>query len=249
MTELANHNALTSTQGFGKTSFGSVLDTLAVEPSVQERFIALYAAAAGTARSSFWSDLAKNPAFTAAQVADLRFGVMIGRLTRGYLPLITELAAQRSAGQISGVPDLARLTAADWARLLQQGQNGQPIGVPTFIDAPTPQLAVQTYATMLERFFTRAYPTTAFAARAAADSGGPFAAAGATASFLDANPQFDLRYTNIDAYAATTEISADIRPTLLAAQRLVKVNSNYSVMSALDGRRDSVRPAGLLDGP
>ena len=233
LTELASHNALTSTQGFGKTSFGSVLDTLAVEPSVQERFIALYTAAAGTARSSFWSDLAMNPAFTTAQVADLRFGVIVGRLTRGYLPLITELAAQRSAGQISGVPDLARLTAADWARLLQQGQNGQLIGAPTFIDAPTPQLAVQTYATMLERFFTRAYPTTAFAARAAADSGGPFTAAGATASFLDANPKFDLRYTNIDAYAATTEISADIRPTLLAAQRLVKVNSTYSVMSAL----------------
>jgi hypothetical protein len=31
-------------------------------------------------------------------VADLRFGVIVERLTRGYLPpLITELAAQRSA--------------------------------------------------------------------------------------------------------------------------------------------------------
>jgi hypothetical protein len=30
-------------------------------------------------------------------VADLRSGVIVERLTRGYLPMITELAAQRSA--------------------------------------------------------------------------------------------------------------------------------------------------------
>jgi hypothetical protein len=231
---LANQSALTSTQGFGKTSFASVLGAVAVEPEVQERFIALYTAAVGSARRTFWKDLQERSSFTEAQVSDLRFGTLTGRLTRGYVPLIEELAAQRGSGQIKGAPDLARLTAADWTALLEkQTPAGTPVGVPPFIDAPTPALARETYATMLERFFTRTYPTTAFSARIAADAQTPFAAAAPTAAFLDANSAFDLRYTNIDAFAAKTTISSDVLPTLLAAQRLIKVNSDYSVMSAL----------------
>ncbi len=231
---LANHAALTSNQGFGKTSFASVLGALAVEPDVQERFIALYTAAVGPARRTFWSDLQKNSSFTEVQVSDLRFGILTGRLTRGYLPLIEELAAQRSSGEIKGARDLARLSSADWTALLEkQTAGGTPIGVPPFIDTQTPELARETYASMLERFFTRAYPTTAFSARVVADEQTPFAAAAPTAAFLEANTAFDLRYTNIDAFATKTTIPPEVLPTLLTAQRLIKVNSDYTVMSAL----------------
>jgi hypothetical protein len=230
----SSHAALNSTQGFGKSSFASVLGALSVETDVQERFTKLYAAATGSARASFWSDLGKEGSFTEPQVSTLRFGVLTGRLTRGFVPLIEELAAQRSSGQIESARDLARLTAAEWMALLEKPQaSGSPIGVPSFIDAQTPQLAHETYASMLERFFTRTYPTTAFAARVAADEKTPFVAASATAEFLDANPSFDLRYTNIDAYAGTATLAPEVRTTLLAAQRLTKVNPDYTVMSAL----------------
>ncbi len=231
---LASHAALNSTQGLGKTSFAGVLGALSVEPEVQERFVKLYSNATGTARASFWSDLAKQGSFTEEQVSTLRFGVLTGRLTRGYVPLIEELATQRGTGQIQTARDLARFTSAEWMALLEKPQaGGQPIGVPSFIDAATPQLARETYAAMLERFFTRTYPTTAFSARILSDAKTPFTAASATTQFLDANPTFDLRYTNIDAFATKTTISADVRSTLLSAQRLIKVNSNYAVMSAL----------------
>jgi Tc toxin complex TcA C-terminal TcB-binding domain/Neuraminidase-like domain/FHA domain/Putative peptidoglycan binding domain len=231
---LATNAALHSVQGFGKTSFASVLDAVSVTADVQRRFIELYTAAVGSARLTFWRDLAANSGLSAQDVSTLRFGVLTGRLTRGYLPLINELAAQRSSGRITSASDLARLTTADWLTLLRAQQpGGAPIGVPSFIDANTPELAEQTYAAMLERFFTRAYPTTAFSARVAADASTPFAQAAPTAAFLDANPSFDLRYTNIDAFAATTAIPEAVRPTLLAAQRLIKVNSDYTVMSAL----------------
>ena len=229
---LARSAALASTEGLGKTSLASVLDAVSITADVQQRFIALYTSAVGSARLKFWDELAKNSQFTTEQVATLRFGVLIGRLTRGYVPLISELAAERSSGKIRTASDLARLTVADWLSLLQKEQaDGTPIGVPSFIDASTPALAEQTYATMLERFFTRTYPTTAFSARIAADAGSPFAQA--AAAFLDANPSFDLRSTNIDAFAVKTEVPADLRETLLAAQRLVKVNSDYTVMRAL----------------
>ncbi len=231
---LANDAALTSTQGFGKTSFASVLDAVSVASDVQQQFVALYTTAAGDARRTFWRDLENNPAFSQTQVADLRFGVLTGRLTRGYVPLIEELATQRSAGKIAGARDLARLTAAEWSGLLEKQQaSGEPIGVPSFIVAATPALARETYAAMLERFFTRAYPTTAFSARIAADGRTPFAAAAPTAAFLDANPSFDLRYTNVDQFASKTAIAPEVRATLLTAQRLVKLNSDYTVMSAL----------------
>ncbi len=231
---MANHAALTSTQGFGKTSFASVLGALSVQPEVQERFVTLYAAVVGPARRTFWSDLAKNEAFTPEQVSTLRFGVLTGRLTRGYMPLIEELAAQRSAGTIESARDLARLTAAEWGALLEKpNAGGATIGVPPFIEAASPALARETYATMLERFFTRTYPTTAFSARLAADREAPFTAAAATAQFLDANASFDLRFTNIDEFAGKTAIAPEVRTTLLTAQRLVKVNADYTVMSAL----------------
>lgn len=230
----ATRAALDSTAGLGKSSFAEVLGAAAVQPDVQERFIKAYTAATGSARASFWSDLAKDESFTEAQVATLRFGVLTGRLTRGYVPLIEALAAQRSAGQLENTRELARLESADWIALLEKPQaNGSPIGVPSFIDAQTPQLARETYAAMLERFFTRTYPTVAFSARVVTDTTTPFAAAPATARFLDANPDFDLRFTNIDAYAAKTTITPEVRTTLLAAQRLMKVSSDYTVMSAL----------------
>src|SRR6266566_4768867 len=193
---LADIAALNSVHGMGKTSIASVMNVLAVTTDIQHTFIQLYANVSTAGLRTFWSDLSKNPAFTSVQVADMHFGVTVGRLTRGHLPLITELASMRSAGKIKHVRDLARLTAADWAALLQTPMNGKPIGIPANITAATPELAVQTYATMLERDFTLAYPTVAFSARLASDKQSPFAAKQAVTTFLNANPQ----YVNAHAY-------------------------------------------------
>src|SRR6266487_539267 len=193
---LADIAALNSVHGMGKTSIASVMNVLAVTTDIQHTFIQLYANVSTAGLRTFWSDLSKNPAFTSMQVADMHFGVTVGRLTRGHLPLITELASMRSAGKIKHVRDLARLTAADWAALLQTPMNGKPIGIPANITAATPELAVQTYATMLERDFTLAYPTVAFSARLASDKQSPFAAKQAVTTFLDANPAFNLALTS-----------------------------------------------------
>lgn len=119
---LGRDAALNSTQSFGKTSFANVLDAVSVAAQTQQRFIRLYTAAVGPARLRFWHDLAGNSDFSADEVASLRFGVLVGRLTRGYLPLINELADQRNSGRISDASELARLTTTDWLHLLQRRQ-------------------------------------------------------------------------------------------------------------------------------
>ncbi|HET8844405.1 MAG TPA: peptidoglycan-binding protein, partial [Ktedonobacteraceae bacterium] len=230
---LANTAALNSIHGMGKTSLASVMNVFSIPSDVQNKFIQLYANVSGSEQRSFWSDLAKNPDFTAEQVADLHFGIIVGRITRGHLPLIVELAAMRASGTISQARDLARLTAAEWTTLLQTPVQGQSIGIPANITAATLELAHQTYAAMLERGFVLAYPTVAFSARLASDPTSPFAAGQPVAAFLDANAAFDLTLTNIDAYARTTPISTEVRSTLLTAQRLAKLDPGYATMCAL----------------
>jgi Tc toxin complex TcA C-terminal TcB-binding domain/Neuraminidase-like domain/Putative peptidoglycan binding domain len=219
-----------STQATLGSALGSVLDALSLGQSAKERFVRRYGAAVGPARATFWSDLAKDKSFTAAQVEDLRFGLTVAQLSSGHLPLIRELAAQRAAGKFTSAGDLARWTAADWVALLTRTPDGgKPIGTPPSPGAATPDA----YAAMLERSFTQAFPTTAFSARVAADPATPFGNAAATAAFLDANPGLDLRYTNIDAFTQNTDIEPGVRATLLAAQRLIKLTPNYGVMHAL----------------
>ncbi|HEY7419207.1 MAG TPA: peptidoglycan-binding protein, partial [Ktedonobacteraceae bacterium] len=162
---LATTAALHSVHGMGKTSIASVMNVLSLTPDTQNKFIRLYASVSSAKSRTFWSDLYKNADFTADQVADLHFGIIVGRITRGYLPLITELAAWWRAKKITHTRDLARLTAADWAALLRTSVDGKSIGIPTNITAASPEQALQVYAAMLERDFCLAYPTVAFSAR------------------------------------------------------------------------------------
>lgn len=232
--KLAADAALGSTKGFGKTPLSGLLDALTIDPTVQQTFASLYSDAVGAGRRTFWSDLAKHPDFTKETIADLRFGLIVGRMTGGHLPLVNELVAQRRGGAIVGARDLARLTAADWAAVLRKVPGGNTAaGVPAFIDGDTLAARRTTYAAMLERRFTRAYPTPAFSARVAADRRTAFENAAETARFLDANPSFDLRHANVDAVAQDVAVDPGVRTTLLTAQRLVKIHPSYSVMQTL----------------
>ncbi len=230
---LANTAALNSIHGMGKTSIATVMNALSVTSETQQHFIELYANTSSSDLRSFWSKLLKNPAFTKQQVGDLHFGIIVGRITRGHLPLLTELVAQRSSGKITHARDLARLTAADWLKLLQTTVDGKPIGAPANLTAATAAQAPQRYALMLENGFTLAYPTTAFSARLQKDTQSSFHAGQAVSNFLDTNLAFELPLTNIDAYAQKTPISADVRSTLLVAQRLAKLDPFYTTMNTL----------------
>jgi hypothetical protein len=237
--DLATTAALASSNGLGKAAIGSVLESCGVPADTQRAFIALYAAARGPMRT-FWLKLRKDDRFTKEQVATLRFALDIGRFSRGHLPLVRALASMRREGRIKGTRDLARFTAAGWKKLLMAEQPGsRPIGIPENFTAATHELAIDTYATLLERNFERAYPTAAFAARLSDDAASPFPAARDVAAFLEANPAFSLKRTNADTYlkdrpgAIPSSGDQAFRGSLRAAQRLAKLGQRYAVARVL----------------
>ncbi|HEY2714688.1 MAG TPA: neuraminidase-like domain-containing protein [Solirubrobacterales bacterium] len=232
---LAGDAALRSPDGFGKTPLAEIFAATGVKKKIQKGYVDRYLANPGGPTRAFWQKLSEDEKFGPEAVADLRFALVVGRMTRGHLPLIEELSSRRQSRQVSHPADLARLTAAEWRRLLDRERpDGGRIGAPAFIDAETPAQANQIFAGMLERFFTRAYPTAAFSARVATGDG-PFPAGAAVAELLDANPRIDLRRANLDHLTRDTEIEPEARESLLAAQRLVKLNPDYAVMSTLMG--------------
>lgn len=233
---LSTRAALASTVGLGKTTMGAILDAGGIPAAKQRAFVALYAEAGGPTRS-FWRTLRDNGEFTKEEVAAIRFTVNIGRFSRGHLPLVTSLVSMRRDGRIKGARDLARLTAADWKALVQEGPT--PIGVPANFTAATPELVVDTYANLLERNFERAYPTAAFAARLTEDAASPFPVPQQVAAFLDANPAFNLLRTNVDRYlkerpGVTPDADREaLRASLATGQRLLKMGRRYAVARVL----------------
>ncbi len=233
---LATTAALASTVGFGKTPIGAVLEAGGLPTDKQRAFIELYAAARRPTRA-FWNELRERKTFTKEEVLTIRFVVNVGRFARGHLPLVRALVSMRQDGRLRGARDLARFSASDWKKLLQEGST--PIGIPPNFTAATPELAVDTYANLLERNFERAYPTAAFAARLAEDAESPLAAPRQVAGFLDANPGFNLLRTNIDRYlkdrpaAAPEGYREALRTSLATGQRLLKMGRRYAVARAL----------------
>jgi peptidoglycan hydrolase-like protein with peptidoglycan-binding domain len=239
-TKLANAFILTIPLGTGKTAIGDILTSANVSRDVQQTFAPMLATA--KSRPALWKTLSTKKVFPSVTIATLKFATTIGTYTRGHLPLITALVAMRTANKIQTARDLAKLTTADWEGLLNQKQaNGQPIGVPANLANLNPATAVASYASMLETSFTRAFPTTAFCSRLAADATSTLRQAAAIGKFVDANPAFSLPRSNIDRYLTTNKDAiarlgvdvAAMRNDLLAAQRIVKVAPTYALAKPL----------------
>jgi len=238
LTGLGASAALREAHGMGKTPIATVLTAAGVAPEKQERFVAALIAA-DRPTSRFWRGLADNDSFTRDEVATIRFATDVGRATRGHVPLVEALLDLRRAGRVGGTRDLARLTAADWRNLVSSHRGGQPIGIPANLTAANEEQAVGAYAYLLERQFERMHPTAAFSARLAADPTSPLPGKDTVAWFLDNNPTFSLRRTNVDRYLVDNPGSvggsdrAVLRESLLVSQRMVKLTDRYAVTRPL----------------
>lgn len=230
--------ALAASAGMGKTPVRDVLTTAAKVPADKQRlFMERWSTASGPVRE-FWSELVDSKAFTKEEVADLQFAMTVGRFTRGHLPLVRAIADMRAEGEIADSRDLARLDAAAWRKLVEGADGRPPVGLPENFTARDDETAIEAYSRLLERSFERAYPTVAFSARLAADAESPFAAKETAVAFLDANPDFDVRRTNVDRYLRDNPEVLNVdgesaRETLLTSQRLLKLVPRYGSAKAL----------------
>ena len=230
---LATHAALNSTETLGKTSMAGVLGALSVgnggagtlHQALRERH--------GRRPGELLDRSRQRRVFSEPEVATLRFGVLTGRLTRGYLPLIEELAAQRNTGQIRGRA-ISRDSRArsGWrcskSRRPTASRSASHLHRPRRHRARARNLRDHARALLHPDLPDDRLLGAGHRGRRRLRRG-----CGATAEFLDANPALDLRYTNVDAYAAKTELAPEVARPYWSAQRLIKINSDYTVMSAL----------------
>jgi hypothetical protein len=221
----------------GKTPIGSLLNISVTDQNLQQQFISLFNA--NTAKmTTFWSNLGAQPGFTPAIAQDIRQTLLLGSRTLSHVPLVQKLKGLFTSGQLKYQSDLARWSVQNWVDLLNQQQEGNPIGVPPNIDGKDENEKINLYATILEKKFAVAYPTTAFSARLASDPKAPalLTQRQALTTFLDAQPKFRLGHTNVDQYLMTNKISntsPEMVSQLKMVHRIFKLTSSYTTATAL----------------
>lgn len=215
----------------GKTAFRDVLATALLAPAVTQ---ALEAYAAHGTTAEFWTQL-ETSGMAADARADLNFTLKTSVLVRNHLPLLRDVQQRRKAGELTKVSDLARLDAADWgARLRAVDPNAEHLTFTANLNFATIDQRIDHFAQMLAAQFERRYPTAAFAGRLPKHADALNLTAPAELStFLDGNPTFSLRRTNIDAYrkehAASDAVTADLKKV----QRIYRLTRRFDHAKAM----------------
>jgi len=216
-------------------SFGALLATVLPETAAREEFIRHYATYDGQNEEAFWQQLARQPAFRNGEAAAIRFTLQIEPLTFGHLPLVRLLLQEQAQGGLRSGRDLARLDEAAWRQRLATPIDGQPVGVPPSIPGANEEERQATFARSLTQLSEALFPTTAFAARVAADDSLPQAAD--LRAFFTTNPDFDLAATPLTLYVRErgSGVLAGVRDpeSIAATQRLFKLAPRYALVRPL----------------
>ena len=126
------------------------------------------------------------------EVASVRQILSIGAFVKNVLPLVTTLQQGFSSGTYKSLSDLARLSEADWLKLIQSiGAGAVPANIAG--EDPAATFARETYDRL-----TAAYPTAALSTRIA--SFVPQAQQTSLNIFFTNNPTLDLRRDNVEIY-------------------------------------------------
>ena len=177
-------------------------------------------------------------------------------ITRDHAPLVRALMGRMAHGEIGSLPDLARLSPAQWQAILTAaGPDGEPIGTPPNLDGETAGERAELYAAILDRELERRFPTPSFAAKLGRSERSPLATGAAVAEFLTAHPDLDLARTRVDTFLAERPEAlggiADpegVRRDLKTAQRLFKLAPTHGAVETLLGHGfDSARAIAAVD--
>ncbi len=195
--------------------------------------------ASGGAPQEFWTTLAQNPQFQAQKASLLESVFTLSQLTGEQMVLTDQLIKAQNIQTPADLPKLAANTAQDWLTVLQKNQIQTPTGVP----GDTGAAKLQNYAAQIERNFTNAFPTPAFAARIKSDGQSKIPNAPGIAEFLEADPDFDLLATRVGAYlqkqpsskGKSTAAPDDFANQLKKTQRVFKLTPNYASANILLG--------------
>ncbi|MFB4268328.1 neuraminidase-like domain-containing protein [Nonomuraea sp. GTA35] len=232
--------------GGGKGTIGQLLDSAGVRPDHRKTILATISAHSGSL-TELWKRLDEDESLPEATVKQVRLNVELGTLTRNHVPLVTNLAKQVTAGQLTKRA-LAQFSRQDWfAAFARPGPDGRPVGVPDNIDGDTPEEQRETYAAILDQQFERSYPTASLAAKARRAPSAAPQLSRRVADFLDEHPGLQLDRFRIDHFLAEErqrgdrsgdangdgEVDAGLLDELAAVQRVFKLKPTFAAANTL----------------
>ncbi|WP_406388643.1 neuraminidase-like domain-containing protein [Streptomyces sp. NBC_00211] len=164
--------------------------------------------------------------------ARLRLALELSQITDGHPELVGALLDRFDSGELAHPRELARLDG-HWEGLVAEAGGPPHAGPAAFSPAE--------YADELRSRVERTYPTAYVAHRLSVT---PDPAVAPAARFLNANPDFDLVSTPVDARSVPDE---EARPELAALQRVYRVAPRFDAVRALrdQGFDSSASIAGL----
>ncbi|MHA7291288.1 Tc toxin subunit A-related protein [Arthrobacter sp. MDT3-24] len=210
----------------GDGNLKTLLDNSAVEPAnystVTNAFLTHKSLGA-----DFFADLRAN---ALAGVDDFETVVHLGEITKNFAPAATQLKAiiDNNANPLANsARDFAKLGKDGWVNLLTAGA----IPVPPNTDGAGDAERIANYAAFLTVQAERLFPTVAFVAEVG--RGGPAGLnhVAEIQQFVDAQPDFDLRASHIDAYAVANNLALDdaIAGEVKVLQRVHRITPDASV--------------------
>jgi hypothetical protein len=223
----------------GSATLGELLTSAALPAAKQQAFAQALASSTQSMRN-FWRTLGNGQnGFTEAEASAIERTLSIGAFVKNYVPLVQNLFQGFSGGTYKTLPDLARLSLADWERIVTQ------TGAPPNIDAAGTSTPAQVFAAVIYARVTRAYPTAALSSRIAAGTFVPAAQQKPLTQFFQNNPELELMKDNIPVYLAAqganafTGIDAQDQAVVIANarsfQRVLRISPNTDIAQSLLG--------------
>jgi hypothetical protein len=221
----------------GSATLGQLLNVTGLAAAKQQAFAQALATNSQSMRN-FWRNLGNGKyGLTAAEASSIERTLSLGAFVKNYVPLVTTLLQEFTAGTYRTLPDLARLSVQDWGQLVNQ------TGAPPGIDAAGGATPAQVFAAVIYTRVTRAYPTAALAGRIAAANLVPEPQLKPLLQFFQNNPELELLKDNVPVYLASqgegafAGISQEDQPAVVANargfQRILRTSPNTDVSQTL----------------
>ena len=223
----------------GSTTLGQILNVASIPAAKQQAFAQALATNSQSMRN-FWRNLGNGQSgLTVQEASTIERTLSIGAFVKNFTPLMQNLLQGFSAGTYKSLPDLARLSLADWERLVTAA------GTPPSIEGAGTASPAQVFASVVYARVTRAYPTAALSARIQTATLVPQAQQQPLVQFFQNNPDLELIKNNIPVYIAAqgekafAGIGADQQAAVVANarsfQRVLRVSPDPDVAQALLG--------------
>jgi peptidoglycan hydrolase-like protein with peptidoglycan-binding domain len=211
---------------------------------IMERFLALYIKYQDTDNpiGDFWRELKEDPDLQ-AEAENLQFAFQLPALTWNHMPMINELQRKKRVGELKSIGDLAKIGKDAWTGLIHKRVDSgkEIIGFPSEIQGKDPDEKIKNYADSITRAVEETFPTAAITAGIEReDHIFSLEQRHDLVLFLNKNPDFDLRTSNIEKYLIqrpeSVEGIADInglKLRLRGLQRLSRLSPSYSKIRLL----------------